>query len=1051
MSWYSTPLQPLDPVVVSQQPKPNARYMRDNFAGTGQNSYVKPPAQDQSAWQLLLNVQPITQGILNQRWGYVPFVGTLNIPYNSTVTSITLPGHGLPRLTIATATVASTVGLVPGSAVLIAGNTDNYFNGIWVVATVVNSTTFTFQAYSGYTTQTGTGGTIVNYGSTTLNRLFDFQSDSLGTRAIIATSLTNILAYTEQGTLYNGNIFTPVATSGIVRSITSRNFQYFCDGINALNPTTHLTGDSLKWNGSPSGGVSNIGIVATDVTTNSSSFTPGNTLSGPNPSTVATDQTNNSNPWTNPNGVFSNSLSSAAYVSLTEVIFENTYNSPNLTSDSLQLTGFNFTSITSPSIAGVQVNITYAATFNNPALQGNPSFQVQLVKYGSAGGTTLNTNITADGNVHTVTLGSATSLWGSTFAPGDITNPLFGVQFYATSSPFTENPIIDGVINANLKIQVQYVTVTVYLAGASGTSNTSGNGVGILGSVGNGAVSLTLGRTYYLVPNNSLTGHFGDLSTASGSSGACADVELNLVLATYNDPQVNEKYVLATADGGDPSILYEVGVLVPGFIIASWAIVSNVVTFTGTFQNGTQLFSGGTSVTVGGLSHGDYLNNITLVVTSATPTTFSAPYTAGNDSATEIGVAAIQGIPGTPASAATFAIPNAVTFVIDNTPDPILVTNQPLLFTDNSGNEYGVTLNDPPPNGTIMLKHQGRLWMTGVPGSTHSIFFSKSVSELTLPNGFIAGKYEESWPGSNYFDVSDGAESVSGLLSDGTTLYIGTQNHIRRLIGNSPATFQEPQIIHPEVGLLNQEVWQIVFMQGAPSGSVWLTPDFRVIQSDFNTYVDIGTPIQDILNKLQSTATTLAHAAFVADGEYELYILAVPYLQSTYCDTHLVFDLRARQWFVWQPAGGSLSLLYNVTQQAVPQALFIPGAANAINLYSTTATTDNGISIPVTATTTWMNMGEPTRRKLLNEIQVYGNTGMLMSVYGANNLADFLSTPRPVVYNRALKQSPFGTWNLYLTGDRTKYRYYQFSFNATNGQIPFLGSYAISMIPMDDL
>jgi hypothetical protein len=1049
MSWYSTPLQPLDPVVVSQQPKPNARYMRDNFAGTGQNSYVKPPAQDQSAWQSLLNVQPITQGILNQRWGYVPFVGEVSTPYSSTVVSVVLPGHGLPHLIVATVTVASTAGLVPGASVLIQGNTE--FDGVWVVSQVLSPTTFTFQAYSGYTTQTGTGGTIINYGSDTLNRLFDFQSDSTGVRAIISTSLTNVLAFTEQGNLYNGSIFLPAATSGIVRSITSRNYQYFYDGFNQLNSTTHLTGDSLKWNGSGSGGVSNIGIVASDVTINNASFTPSATVVGPDPPTVAVDQTNNSNPWVNPNGAFSNSLSSAAYANLSEVIFEGTYNSPNLTSDSLQLTGFNFTSITSPNIAGIQVAITYAATFNNASLQGNPSFQAQIVKYGTAVGTTLNVPITADGNVHTTTLGSATSLWGVTYAPADIINPLFGVQFYATSSPFTESPIVNEVLIANLKVQVQYVTITVYLSGSGGTSTNSGAGVGILGLVGDGSVNLTIGRTYYLVANNSLTGHFSDLSIASASSGACADSELNLVLANYNDPQVDIKYILATADGGDPSILYQVGVLVPGFTISSWTIVSDVVTFTGVYANPAQEFTPGASLTIGGLSHGSYMNNQTLVVTSSTATTIVAPFTHGNDSATEIGIAALQGIPGTPSSAATFPIPNAVTYVVDNTPDPTLVTNQPLLYTDTSGNEYGVTLNDPPPNGTIMLKHQGRLWMTGVPGSTHSVFFSKSVTELTLPNGFIAGKYEECWPGSNYFDVSDGAESVSGLLSDGTTLYIGTQNHIRRLIGNSPATFQEPQIVHPEVGLINQEVWQIVFMQGAPSGSVWMTPDFRVIQSDFNTYVDIGTPIQDILNNLQSTAPTLAHAAFVADGEYELYVLAVPYLQSNYCDTHLVFDLRARQWFVWQPAGGSLSLLYNVTQQAVPQALFINGAADAINIYSATATTDNGTAIPVTATTTWMNMGEPTRRKLLNEIQVYGNTGMLVSVYGANNLADFLSTPRPVVYNRALKQSPFGTWNLYLTGTRTKHRYYQFSFNATNGQIPFLGSYAISMIPMDDL
>jgi hypothetical protein len=98
-----------------------------------------------------------------------------------------------------------------------------------------------------------------------------------------------------------------------------------------------------------------------------------------------------------------------------------------------------------------------------------------------------------------------------------------------------------------------------------------------------------------------------------------------------------------------------------------------------------------------------------------------------------------------------------------------------------------------------------------------------------------------------------------------------------------------------------------------------------------------------------------------------------------------------------------------------------------------------------------MHLGEPTRRKIINELQIYGNTLMQCSVYGANNEQDFLSSPRPVCYNRNLRQSPFGTWNLYLTSDKTRYRYYQFTFSSSNSQVPFLGSYAISTIPMDDL
>jgi hypothetical protein len=1031
MSWYSTPLQPLDPVVVSQQPKPPFRYLRDNFAATGQNSYVKAPAQDQSMWQALTNIMPITQGVLNPRWGYEVFA-TSPGPYSSTVSTIVLPGHGLPRPTLATVTVSSTTGLVAGQAVTIMGNSSAIFNSTWTVASILSSTQFTMGPInSGFSTITGTGGTA----DTTavpwnFNRLYDFQSDSLGTRTIIATGLPNILGLNENGTIYNGSIFVPSAASGIIRSITSRNYQYFCDGDNTLNGTTHQTGDSLKWNGAVTGGVSNIGILANDTTANTSSGSAGSNLVGPNSPTLFNVIYPYYATWTNPGG-FGASSGTA----------ETVLTSSNNSSNQEFCTDFNFSLATTETIAGIQLSITaYAST------AGVTSLYFGLTQNGttSTGGGFNTTPLTQTPTTYTV--GGPTALWGTSWTASQIINNTFGAIVEASGW----SSALPGGLN---QIYADNLQLTIFLANTAGGATSSGGGVGIVSIATDGVVSLALGRTYYLVANNSSTGHFSDLSPPSVSTGTISDDEMVLLLATFNDPQVDYKYLLATADGGDPSILYEVSPIVPGLTISSWSINgSNVATFTGTWT-GTP-YTAGATFTVGGLVHGAYLNSLTgWTVTSTGTNTLVATVPGGHsaDSATEIGVAGNT----------SFAIPNSVGLVVDNTPDsPLtvgsityggLVDNQALLYTDQFGNEYGVTLNDPPPAGNILLKHQGRLWMSGVPGATHSVFFSKSVTELTLPDGFIAGKYEEAWPGNNYFDVSDGAESVAGLLTDGTTLYIGTQNHIRRLIGNAPSNFQEPQIVHPEVGLLCQEVWQTTFMQGAPSGCIWMTPDFKVIQSDFNTYVDIGTPIQDILNAIQPTAQTLAHAAYVADGEYDLYILAVPYLQTAYCDLHLVFDLRARQWFVWKPAGGSLALMYNITQAAASQWLFITGAANVINIYDEETVLDNGTLVPLTATTTWMHMGEATRRKVLNEVQVYGDTAMAMSIYGANNLQDFTSTSRPIVYNRALRQSPFGTWNLYLTGDRAKHRYYQFTFSSETGRSPFLGSYAISATPLDDL
>lgn len=949
MAWYNRPIQPIDPVVVSQQPKPSVRYVRDNFAGTGQDSHTIAPAQDQAMWQSLVNVQPITKAVIERRWGYNQFA-PLSVPFN---------------------------------------------------------------------------------------RLYNFQSDSTGNRQIIAAGLPNIEAFNENGTIYNPSIFVPAAPNGIVRSITSRNYQYFCDGFNALNSTTHLTGDSLKWNGAASGGVTNIGIVNTDTTANTASGAGSSNTVGPtSPGTITQLNTSRGGgfgagaSWSNINGLIGTGNGVASVFVNGTVTFSN----------GLVANNFGFAITPTATIVGIQVSCSAAA---NPAFGAGSR---TLVAYMTKNGTTTNSfsrsvSLTST-SLQSFTFGGPTDLWNWSFSPSDITNNTFGVYIDE-----------EGASAGGNTVTVQNVKITIFLGNQAGGSTTSGAGIGLIGGVAGGNVNLTIGRIYYMVGNNSSTGHFSDLSAASQSTGVLTNDEVSLLLATYNDPQVDTKYLLATADGGDPSILYEVQPLVPGLTITSWAINgANSVTFTGAWT-GTP-YSVGQTFVVGGLVHGSYMNTQTMTTTASTSTTLTANFTHAADSSTEGGVAGNY----------SYAIPNSVGFVVDNcveapvagslgTSPSALTLNQVLAYTDQFGNTYGVALNSPPPAGSLLIKHQGRLWMAGVTGATHSVYFSKSTSELTLPNGFIAGKYEEAWPASNYFDVSDGAENVTGLLSDGQTLYIGTQAHIRRLLGNAPANFQLPQIIHPQVGLINQEVWQIVFMQGAPSGSIWMTPDFRVIQSDFNTYVDIGAPIQDVLNSLQPQAQTLAHAAFVASGEYNLYILSVPVNSTTFCDTHLVFDLKARQWFVWKPATGSLALLFNITANGSPQWLFIDGAGANIDQYNSVSPTDGGIAIPVTATTSWLHLSEPTRRKILNELTVYGNVNMLVTVNGANSAQDIAAPDGPgsIVFNRALRQSPFGNWNLYLTGEESHHRYYQITFASNNGQSPVLTSYVVSFDPLDDI
>src|SRR6267142_2874937 len=399
-------------------------------------------------------------------------------------------------------------------------------------------------------------------------------------------------------------------------------------------------------------------------------------------------------------------------------------------------------------------------------------------------------------------------------------------------------------------------------------------------------------------------------------------------------------------------------------------------------------------------------------------------------------------------------IPNATTTFADNTPETTLDLNQLYLFTDDFGNDFGVAGNTPPPGGgTVAVKHKGRLWMA----VGQNLYYSKATTELTLPNGFVAGKYEESWPLDQYLDISEGAETVTGLLSNGQVLFIGTQRHVRWVTGDDPTNFSEPEVIHAEVGVLNQEVWQSVFIQGTPAGVAWLTPDFRVIMSDFNTYQDIGHEIQDVLGSINPAAALNSHATFVTDGEFDLYILAIPTGSNTACDTHCIFNMNTRKWTIWKPTDPSLALLFNVTSTGATQWLFSAFNDSEIFLYSDSATNDTATpshiatAIPITARTSWLHLGSPKHRKLLDELEIIGDSAMQITIEGASPETNFNT---PTVYKNAVTPvvGPFSQLKVFLASSGAKDRYYRLTFFVPGDtSADFLHSYNLKAIPFNTL
>jgi len=393
-------------------------------------------------------------------------------------------------------------------------------------------------------------------------------------------------------------------------------------------------------------------------------------------------------------------------------------------------------------------------------------------------------------------------------------------------------------------------------------------------------------------------------------------------------------------------------------------------------------------------------------------------------------------------------LPNATTTYVDQANDTTIVLNQIYQETDQFGNEYGIANNTPPPIGDLAIKHQGRLWMA----VGQLLYFSKGTPEITLPDGFQAGRYEEAWPATNFFDISPGAETVTGLLSDGSTLYIGTQRHVRRLFGSDPTNFQEPEVLLQGVGVVNQDVWCPIFMEGTPAGAMWLTPDNKVILSDFNTYRDVGTPIQDILNTINQSNVYNAHATYASFGQYDVYILCVPTGSNANADTHLVFDIRTQMWHVWYPTDPSTTIHFNINASGIPQWLF--ATLSYVYQYSPAYTQDRSGQTPVnyttTAQTSWMDLGFPSFRKFINELEIVGDPSMLVTLEGANNQVDFTS-PFALATNATLNLDPLNNYKVYVASSAGNFKRYRMTFTSTGPNQNFLNNYSIYTIPISAL
>jgi hypothetical protein len=484
--------------------------------------------------------------------------------------------------------------------------------------------------------------------------------------------------------------------------------------------------------------------------------------------------------------------------------------------------------------------------------------------------------------------------------------------------------------------------------------------IGITGvTFGNAPVTLLSGRRYYSVFKNPVTENYSDLSPISASTGVVSGAVLPLSdIPVSTDPQVTKVDILATADGGDPAILY--------FLLE---------------------------------------------------------------------------------------VNNGTTTAQDGTPEESLLTADVFFFTDDSGNEFGVADNTPPPDGDFPTKHRGRIWMI----IGEELAFSKNIVELETPTGNILGRYEEDWPATNRLDISQDAEVGKGLFSDGQTLYVGTNRHIRRVLGDSPSNFVKPEVVFNEVGVLNQDVWQVVFLEGTPVGTIWMTPDYRVILSDFNTYNDIGTAVQTTLNSINKEADDNAWSMFVADGPYALYLLAIPTGTNTDPDTLLVYDMHLKQWFIWEPIDGVIAGLFYINLGGTPRWLFVD-ATGTVRIFDKTNVLDrsgdtDAAGIASVLQSSWLDLGDSMMRKTLNEVETTTDiVDTLVSVDAATTSNEFLA-PFTVIDNEHLRRGTFGELKTFLVSRATKDRYYRIRWTSLSDETStpddvILGAFSIEAMPV---
>lgn len=393
-------------------------------------------------------------------------------------------------------------------------------------------------------------------------------------------------------------------------------------------------------------------------------------------------------------------------------------------------------------------------------------------------------------------------------------------------------------------------------------------------------------------------------------------------------------------------------------------------------------------------------------------------------------------------------------------------------YTDSTGDEFGILLNTPPtPTGFLYpTQHLGRLFATD--GKT--VFFSKSLDEVTTSTGLITSKWEECWPGDYQLPMALNNETILGQRSDGTNLHVGTDKSMFTVYGSDPSNFSVPSVAFAQTGILSNDLWAVIYAEGIPSGFVWVTQDFKVIHSDFSTYHEIGTPVYPIFQNLDPAKVNQHKACALTQGPYNFVFFEL-YLTGQTAPVFMVWDTRLGKWYRWKPAAGhsgtgfitSAAFVYqfpantaSVTFTPGSKYLFFPtfqtsGNQFTLDFFNPNAFADLSSSyIPWNIQTSWQDCGDSTSIKTCNEIEVVGdNAPYTVTLYGASSQSGF-DSPN-VLKTGTTVTGPIGLLasnKFYCAGANTTAKYYSVQISGSTGVSPSsasaLTAFSLEQYPM---